>query len=899
MNKSNKAELEALTRSELEERLRPIAERNSAAVVVFAGRSALRIFSGIAGEGNLNFWPEADQPRYLTAIWFAALSAVANADAAVAKTAANAALAAATSISVTLQSSNATQIDENAVRTTANVIRAADAAIAAARAATYSGADIARAAADAVFSAVSGVAAVTDSVGDLTTIENDELLSFNAPLYESGPVEIQKMRLGGLKRVIKQLIENGSGFNSPVPELVAALPTAFERILEGTYTQEEANHSVQAMFEYFKSIEETNSNPESSEQANNPEYLLETETETDTEKSTSIKPPIFEFEPTRQQSPEATSKEDYLNRLQLVNALAAILADPANDQHQTLGLLGEWGSGKSTWLGFLKAALINNHSEQPYVFGSFNAWAYEHTENLQAGIAHEMVRALVATPGGKNWFSTWWWGWKLKGNVAVALNGWPKMLELLYKFIAAIVPFAILAAVLVPELKEILEAKTAASAVTSTASSASATVANTAAANSNLMTGLLTLGAGFFATLVLIKKSCLEQWKAIWASPEAKELLTYLKLPDYAKHLGEIPVMRKTLEKFCAVRLIRFEKKNTRLLFVVDDLDRCSHQGIVKVFEAVRLVLDIPNVIVIIAVDQHIALAALALHYKELAQHHKLGSARAIARDYLAKVIHLPIILSRPAPAEVENYLKKIWSNGAPEIHAAEENQPTGLLTLAPRTNTTQHPSPSTAIPPQQVPANSSDTTPEVTPAVNSAGLIESSQSATTQTDHTPQTTPEPIAEIKPPTKLKGLTFGQKDAFIYWATYFGLTNPRQLKRLNNTYSLLLNAFPAWDKKSTDVEFGEVEDKIFYPILVTLVTLEYLNARDDPGLRKRLKAKLASGGEGEEHGLISSAFLTLFAALERDAGLPLMQTLEPFVLPAIECEEKPKRYRKPV
>lgn len=81
------------------------------------------------------------------------------------------------------------------------------------------------------------------------------------------------------------------------------------------------------------------------------------------------------------------------------------------------------------------------------------------------------------------------------------------------------------------------------------------------------------------------------------------------------------------------------------MLYVVDDLDRCSHAGVVKTLEAVRLVMGIPQVIVIIAIDQRIALASLALHYKDLAGYHEQGNPGMIARDYLGKVIQLPIYL--------------------------------------------------------------------------------------------------------------------------------------------------------------------------------------------------------------------------------------------------------------
>jgi|GEM_PF-1279579 len=853
---------------QLKARLLPIAERDRASVAIFASRCALRAFPFLACPSSSDFSPE-DQALHLLAVWFAVLSAISRVDVSIVRAAHNAAI----------------YVDTNAYYT----VRAVTAVRAAVDAYDFIPNDIQVLVAQAATLAAESIFFLSPSTAtfdiDLNIMERGEKLPVSTPLFNRHENDSVQLYLNDLNKLISQVLGVEVSNSSAIANLIGAIPKIYGRFIEGSFALNEADNSVRAMYDYFKAIEKRDSGSSVPDQENYHEQSIEAvaEKEEGVEKSSSINHPIFEFEPTRQQSPEATSKEDHLNRLQLVNALAAILADPANDQHQTLGLLGEWGSGKSTWLGFLETALLTNHSKQPFIFGNFNAWAYEHTENLQAGIAHEMIKALVAAPSGKNWFAKWWWGWKLKCYVAVALHGWPRMLRLFFKFIAAIVPLPLFAVIVVPEwvpnwiptwLADLCAKITAAIGYTNAAEVGTAQAADKL--NTSFFDKLLPLGTGVFATLVLIKKTCLEQWKAIWASPEAKELLTYLKLPDYAKHLGEIPVMRKTLEKFCTVRLKNFDNKTSRLLFVVDDLDRCSHQGIVKVFEAVRLVLDIPNVTVIIAVDQHIALAALALHYKELAEHHKLGNARAIARDYLAKVIHLPIILSRPNSVDVKNYLEKIWEKTAPQTQPQIPPPPLPFSTPSPASSS---PQPAAGNPPA-----AESQTPVETPAEPNSSQMTSASAAVANAD-----TPEPVA---PPTLLKGLTFGQKNAFAYWAAYFELTNPRQLKRLNNTYGLLLNAFPSWDKKSAKLEFGGSSEKIFYPILIALVTLEYLNALEDPGLRRQLKAKLAAKDtEGAGHVLISADFLRLFAELGRDANVPLLSTLEPFVLPAIECEKE--------
>lgn len=70
-----------------------------------------------------------------------------------------------------------------------------------------------------------------------------------------------------------------------------------------------------------------------------------------------------------------------------------------------------------------------------------------------------------------------------------------------------------------------------------------------------------------------------------------------------------------------------------------------------------RLVMDVPNVIIIIGVDHRIAFRAVGKSYQELAdsQH----TSDDIARDYLGKILQLAIVLSEPSMDELENFVKE------------------------------------------------------------------------------------------------------------------------------------------------------------------------------------------------------------------------------------------------
>jgi hypothetical protein len=542
------------------------------------------------------------------------------------------------------------------------------------------------------------------------------------------------------------------------------------------------------------------------------------------------------FVPSSRQSAEQVSDQDRLNRSRLVSALAAILTGE-NEQHQTIGLLGDWGVGKSTTVHLLKNDLQQKHAkrpyQQPYLYAEFNAWEYEHTNNLQAGIAQEMLKGLSSyqpvqdnpNHAKRPWYAPqrliqhikpyiWWVSVRVPMlfRFAIALNG-PKLLLLLA--VAAVGYFSV-------SLQDM---------------EAMAKQAHNAGVGMQMF-----MGGGAFVLVAMLFK----QAKALLATPLAKEWMTYMKLPDYGEHLGSIPVMRKNIRALCKVRLnppfgsdwfgAKWFGGKKRLLFLVDDLDRCGQEGIVKVFEAVRLVLDIPQVTVIIAVDQRIALAALSLHYQDLAQHHQLSNPQAIARDYLAKVIHMPITLTPADPQSIKHYLDAIWQETAGE----KPGKPAS---------------------------------------------------------------PEPAHDDTPLAATRqGLSDDQKRIFKKWVAHFGFTNPRQLKRLHNSYNLLRHYYGEDGQISggESTTLDSLTSDLGSPMLITLFALEYINSLEDSGLRGRLLYLVKQGSARTfqtdgDHALayvdptkkLSQDVLDVLLSRLQSLDITYVQAVEPFVLPAIQ------------
>ena len=443
--------------------------------------------------------------------------------------------------------------------------------------------------------------------------------------------------------------------------------------------------------------------------------------------------------------------QDALGRKQLSDALVNFIDNDTYAGEMTIGLLGKWGSGKSTLIALLREQLVTSKSNQ-WLFAEFNAWEYEHADNIQAGVAQEAINGLKANLS--------FWG-KLQ-----LLNLFSKI-ERKWAYRAFWGLFLLL--ILLTIVFYI---------------------------NPSFF-GIPWLGkAGLIATLGVV----IAMLRNLSLLPFANTFNTYLKLSQFGKELGLIPVMKKHVSTLCRIilqgasstRTPESWKKNSRadnvlnkiyqslikdkesepwykkwinsvrrnylsyflpenqrrLLYVVDDLDRCSPEGIIKVFEAVRLVMQQPHVTVLVAIDQDVALPALACHYEELSKHHNETTPTAIAREYLGKILQLPIVLNEPSSNDSKQFIQDVlFTNVFSLSEKSDENKGSGK---------------------------------------SQASIEGSDEDAQSQ-----KVVDEGINEGKNSQEVIGFSENEREQFVKLQQLFSFHNPRQLKRLFNGYCLLL------------------------------------------------------------------------------------------------------------
>lgn len=95
-----------------------------------------------------------------------------------------------------------------------------------------------------------------------------------------------------------------------------------------------------------------------------------------------------------------------------------------------------------------------------------------------------------------------------------------------------------------------------------------------------------------------------------------------------------------------------------RLVVIIDDLDRCSPERIIENLEAIKLFLNVPKTAFIIGADPRIVKYAIEHKYKNNKEI-EVDNNRIVI-DYLEKLIQLPYSLPRLSESEVETYISML-----------------------------------------------------------------------------------------------------------------------------------------------------------------------------------------------------------------------------------------------
>ena len=158
---------------------------------------------------------------------------------------------------------------------------------------------------------------------------------------------------------------------------------------------------------------------------------------------------------------------------------------------------------------------------------------------------------------------------------------------------------------------------------------------------------------------------------------------------DYRAMLGLIGVVRRDLDVIATGVQLHNQRITAdgeplddvvnRVVLYVDDLDRCRPEVVVKVLEAVAMLMSFPLFVVVVAVDSHWIARSLLSVYPDM-----LTDDQVTTDHYLEKIFQLPVWLDQPAPEAVSTMARTLLgsTNGnghtpAPEGGAAPNHAAT------------------------------------------------------------------------------------------------------------------------------------------------------------------------------------------------------------------------------
>lgn len=100
------------------------------------------------------------------------------------------------------------------------------------------------------------------------------------------------------------------------------------------------------------------------------------------------------------------------------------------------------------------------------------------------------------------------------------------------------------------------------------------------------------------------------------------------------------------------------------VVILVDDLDRCEPKRLVETLEAIKLFLTVPRVAFVIGADERIVRYAIAKRYETEDVTQDVPAAERqtdLVTDYLEKLIQVPYYLPRLSQSEIETYMSLLF----------------------------------------------------------------------------------------------------------------------------------------------------------------------------------------------------------------------------------------------
>ena len=275
----------------------------------------------------------------------------------------------------------------------------------------------------------------------------------------------------------------------------------------------------------------------------------------------------------------------------------------------TIGLYGDWGSGKSSILKILEDRIQNDaDSKDDSIVIYFDGWSFESFDDAKMALIQGIVDKLEENEKLTENIKS-----KVKEAAKTVKDKIFSMRTLMWSMKNLIIP-----------------------------------------AGAAYLTG----GASIIPSVMSIFKS--------FDKDKLAEILTSDKAESFLEEALNTNIKEN---QFSAVREFReaFEKLidatgKKRVVILIDDLDRCLPEHIIENLEAIKLFLNVKNTAFVIAADQNIVSGAIRRQYKDMIDLNEgQESSRGIGQEYMDKFIQIPYSIPKLSDQEIETYVTLLF----------------------------------------------------------------------------------------------------------------------------------------------------------------------------------------------------------------------------------------------
>ncbi len=296
-----------------------------------------------------------------------------------------------------------------------------------------------------------------------------------------------------------------------------------------------------------------------------------------------------------------------------VDTLAGILLDPATDTPLTLGIFGDWGSGKTSLMLQLKARVTSGKEGRPtHRAVWFNAWKYNQEEALW--------RALLLA-----------------------------LLDDLERLIPRDRPAKAADGAEPEQLLSVLREALYRDAAWTEKGAVRADWTQALTAGAGLAFGLVLRSVGLGA----VQEEALKAFGKGEAVGQLSQLVQAFKREELVHEQAQLRSLEQFQANFArlvAMLLRRERAADRKLVLFVDDLDRCTPDKAVQILEALKLFLDAPGCITVLALSGKEIENAILLRYQ----------GKVNPKEYLEKIIQVPFDLPPIEAKVMADYVRSL-----------------------------------------------------------------------------------------------------------------------------------------------------------------------------------------------------------------------------------------------